>query len=202
MKQSLLPLSVCTNSNPSETRRLRVDGDTGVLFEVDLTALSGTSPALSVLVQTSLDGLSWIDSEGVISLSAAGRVVIQRFGLGPFVRVAYWVSGTTPTATFSVQYSWISEGDYAATAQVTFESTPTADQPLTFTVSTGVAGALVSWTSTFDPSGGEAGSGTANSEGNFTTTTEVPSDAIEATVAAVTLGQTPDNTESVIPPPP
>ncbi len=73
-----------------------------VQFEV--TAASGTSPTLDVIVEDTLDGTNWNLLGTFAQLAVAGREVINI--TGPFtdrLRVSWTIGGTdTPTFTFSV----------------------------------------------------------------------------------------------------
>lgn len=90
-------------------------GDSGVLgdnyglfstlrVEVDVTAVAGTSPTLTVTVQDSLDGTNWNAVAATASLTAVGRTVLNV--TTPFarrLRVAWAVGGTAPSFTFAVR---------------------------------------------------------------------------------------------------
>lgn len=71
--------------------------------QVNVTAASGTSPTLDVLIQDSLDGTNWNTIGTFTQKTAAAREVINV--TTPFadrVRVLYTIGGTTPSFTFSV----------------------------------------------------------------------------------------------------
>lgn len=89
------------------------DGDSGVLadyggadtlrVQLDVTAASGTSPSLAVVVEDTLDGTNWNMLGSFAAKTAAGREVINV--TTPFakrLRVRWTVTGTTPSFTFSV----------------------------------------------------------------------------------------------------
>jgi hypothetical protein len=80
----------------SEVNRLRA--------QLDVTAASGTTPNLTVFVETTLDGTNW-DAVGTFAAkTAAGREVITINPLiGTRVRVRWAITGTTPSFTFSVR---------------------------------------------------------------------------------------------------
>lgn len=88
-------------------------GDTGTLTgwghattiraQLDVTAVSGTSPSLTVLIEDTLDGTSWNTVGTFAAKTATGREVINI--TTPFadrLRVWWTVTGTTPSFTFSV----------------------------------------------------------------------------------------------------
>lgn len=71
--------------------------------QLDVTAASGTTPTLDVLVEDSLDGTNWNTIGTFAQKTAAGREVINI--TTPFsnqVRVRWTIGGTTPSFTFSV----------------------------------------------------------------------------------------------------
>jgi hypothetical protein len=82
-----------------------------LVVQSDVTAASGTSPSLTVIVEDSVDGgVNWNTVVSLTAQTAVGRQV-GRLGLTaaswPFnprkVRVRWTVSGTTPSLTFSVK---------------------------------------------------------------------------------------------------
>lgn len=71
--------------------------------QLDVTAASGTSPSLTVLLEDSLDGTNWNTIGTFAAKTAAGREVINV--TTPFaetVRASWTVTGTTPSFTFSI----------------------------------------------------------------------------------------------------
>lgn len=88
-------------------------GDTGTLegwgvpnaarVQLEVTAATGTGPALDVVVEDTIDGTSWNVVGTFAQKAAAGREVINLST--PFadrLRVRWTVAGTTPSFTFSV----------------------------------------------------------------------------------------------------
>ena len=72
-------------------------------IQLDVSAASGTTPTLDVLVQDTLDGTNYNTIGTFAQKTAAGREVINI--TTPFsdtVRVLYAIAGTTPSFTFSV----------------------------------------------------------------------------------------------------
>lgn len=87
--------------------------DTGVLngyggasslrAQLDVTAASGTSPTLDVVIEDTLDGTNWNVVGTFAQKTAAGREVINvTTAFANRVRVRWTVGGTTPSFTFSV----------------------------------------------------------------------------------------------------
>lgn len=82
-------------------------GGAGTLrAQVQVSAATGTSPSLTVTIQTSHDnGASdaWRTAGAAYgALTAAGNSPYQCFVVDRYVRVSYAVSGTTPNITFAV----------------------------------------------------------------------------------------------------
>lgn len=88
-------------------------GDTGTITgyegastlraQLDVTAASGTSPTLNVVIEDTLDGTTWNAVGTFAQKTAAGREVIN--ATTPFagrLRVRWTIAGTTPSFTFSV----------------------------------------------------------------------------------------------------
>ena len=75
----------------------------GMAFYLDVTAVSGTTPTLDVVVQDSPDGSVWYDLVTFARKTGVSKEV-QRLA-SPFarrLRVSYTVGGTSPSFTFSV----------------------------------------------------------------------------------------------------
>lgn len=90
-----------------------VTGDTGsrpdydsadsLRVQLDVTAASGTSPTLNVVVEDTLDGTNWNTIGTFAQRVAAGREVINITSpFGDTVRARWTIGGTTPSFTFSV----------------------------------------------------------------------------------------------------
>jgi hypothetical protein len=94
---------------PSQARTADGNGPTFELgrrttlqLDLEVTAVSGTNPSLSVAVQTSHDGSSWREHGAFTQKVAAGSQRFSLAGLDRYVRVAWGILGTTPSFTFSV----------------------------------------------------------------------------------------------------
>lgn len=73
--------------------------------QLDVTAASGTSPTLDVVVEDSLDGTNWNTVGTFAQKTAAGREVIDV--TSPFsdrLRVRWTIGGTTPSFDFDVDW--------------------------------------------------------------------------------------------------
>lgn len=83
-----------------------VGGAPTLRAQVRVTAASGTTPSLTVTVQTSHDNGatdSWRTAGTAYSaITSVANSPYQCFVVDRYVRVSYAVSGTTPSLTFSV----------------------------------------------------------------------------------------------------
>lgn len=82
-------------------------GGAGTLrTQVVVSAATGTSPSLTVTIQTSHDAGAtdaWRTAGAAYSaITAAGSSPWQSYAVDRYVRVSYVVSGTTPNITFAV----------------------------------------------------------------------------------------------------
>ncbi len=72
-------------------------------MQLNVTAASGTTPTLDVVVEDSLDGANWNTVGTFTQLTTTGRQVINV--TTPFadqIRVRWTIAGTTPSFTFAV----------------------------------------------------------------------------------------------------
>lgn len=76
--------------------------------QLDVTAASGTSPTLNVVVEDTLDGTNWNTIGTFAQRTAAGREVINISSVfTDRLRVRWTIAGTTPSFTYSVM--WFAE---------------------------------------------------------------------------------------------
>lgn len=67
------------------------------------TAVTGTTPSMTVTYQCSHDGVTYFDHTAGTAITAAGNQLIKiPDNMGKFGRISYAISGTTPSFTFSV----------------------------------------------------------------------------------------------------
>lgn len=75
-------------------------------LEVNVSAVSGTSPSLALSVTWSDDGTNFGAPDGggdtFAAITAAGTVVKQLQAKGLYAQIAWAITGTTPSFTFSV----------------------------------------------------------------------------------------------------
>lgn len=76
-----------------------------VALAVDVTAVSGTTPSMTVSVEWSFDGTSFFVADVADAFTAitAAKKVVRLFDVkASLYRVVWTISGTTPSFTFSV----------------------------------------------------------------------------------------------------
>lgn len=79
-----------------------------VVIEVNVTAVSGTTPTLQVALEDTFDGTNWNNVSNVSgsNITTTGRVVkrlnLQDTPCTENVRLSWTIGGTTPSFTFSV----------------------------------------------------------------------------------------------------
>ncbi len=93
-----------TNGNSDNIKAI---GGESIRAQLNVTAASGTSPTLNVLIEDSVDGGISYNTIGTFAQkTAAGREVINI--TTPFsetLRVSWSIAGTNPSFTFSVDWS-------------------------------------------------------------------------------------------------
>lgn len=77
-----------------EASTLRVD--------LAVTAVSGTTPSLTVVLEHSPDNATWSTHSTFTAATAAGTQRKVAAGLDRYIRCSWTITGTTPSATFSV----------------------------------------------------------------------------------------------------
>src|SRR5262249_33825008 len=74
---------------------------------VDVTAVSGTSPSMTISVEWSQDGGTTFaqadPADAMTAMTAAGTKVKEFSAKAPVCRVVWTITGTTPSFTFSVR---------------------------------------------------------------------------------------------------
>ena len=77
-----------------EASTLRVD--------LTVTAVAGTTPSLAVVLEHSPDNTTWSTHSTFNAVTAAGTQRKVASGLDRYIRCSWTITGTTPSATFSV----------------------------------------------------------------------------------------------------
>lgn len=100
--QVLQPSAAQTASGSGAAAQLPLGDAVG--YFVNVTAVSGTSPSMTVKFDLSADGVNWASgAAGTTSaITAAGTYYVASTNPGVMVRASWAVTGTTPSFTFSV----------------------------------------------------------------------------------------------------
>lgn len=82
-------------------------GDQSVLdLEINVSAVSGTTPSMTLSIQWSNDGVNFGPADGTpdafAAITAAGTVAKQVTVKGLYMQLVWTISGTTPSFSFSV----------------------------------------------------------------------------------------------------
>lgn len=79
--------------------------DQAQVAKLDVTAASGTTPSLTVVVEESANGSTgWSTHSSFTAKTGTGNQVIElRKRAQPFLRASWTITGGTPSFTFSVQ---------------------------------------------------------------------------------------------------
>lgn len=102
----LLPSAARTTTTNSAAQATGNADNANIL--IDVTAVSGTTPTLTVEVQWSHDGTTWfsggagVSADATASITAVGKLVRTFPVRAPFMRVQASIAGTTPSFTFAV----------------------------------------------------------------------------------------------------
>ena len=102
LTSNVVPSSAKT-TNASSSAVATVGADR-VNWFVDVTAVSGTSPTMTLTLQWSHDNTNWFNGDPVetfSAVSAATKVVKQTNVKAPFARLVWVLGGTTPSFTFA-----------------------------------------------------------------------------------------------------
>lgn len=74
--------------------------------QLNVTAVSGVSPTLDVVIEDTLDGSNWNTIGTFAQKTAVGREVINITGLfADRLRVRWIIGGATPSLTFTVEWA-------------------------------------------------------------------------------------------------
>jgi hypothetical protein len=100
---TILPLAARTTSGNQPVGEDRGDN---VCLQVNITAVSGTTPTLDISVEWSMEGTIWTPAAVADNFAQFTTVtgLVKTFTTkGPFYRVVYTIGGTTPSFTFAVR---------------------------------------------------------------------------------------------------
>jgi hypothetical protein len=102
MAKVIESLARTTNGNSGD---LRAIGGESVRAQLNVTAASGTTPTLNVLIEDTLDGTNFNTIGTFAQKTAAGREIINvTVPFSETLRVSWTIAGTNPSFTFSVDW--------------------------------------------------------------------------------------------------
>lgn len=103
--------SAARTTSGTQTFGTQDSGRKAMRMQLDVTAASGTTPTLDVVIEDTIDGTNWNTiGSAFTQKTAAGRQVLDFQGLFTGqLRVRWTIGGTTPSFTFSVKGSFIGE---------------------------------------------------------------------------------------------
>lgn len=69
---------------------------------IDVTAVAGTAPSMTVTYQSSPDGVTWFDHTAGAAITAVGKQLLKVPNvIGGYGRLSWVITGTSPSFTFS-----------------------------------------------------------------------------------------------------
>lgn len=103
-KRSDVILASAARTATGQSGAFSVGGGDSLTVLVDATAVSGTSPTMTVNVEWSHDGSTWFvgdTADAFSALTAAGKKAKNFTVKGLYARLNYTIGGTTPSFTFA-----------------------------------------------------------------------------------------------------
>lgn len=82
---------------------------TGIVIEVRVTAVSGTTPQLNLFLEDTFDGTNWnqVAAINAAAITATGatvkRINLRDTPVTDNLRISWTITGTTPSFTFAVK---------------------------------------------------------------------------------------------------
>lgn len=97
-----LASTALTASGTVDLGQLPNDYDSLNVF-IAVSAVSGTSPSMTVTYQGSHDGTTWYNGAATSAITAAGNTLLSIASVfGKYGRLSYAITGTTPSLTTSI----------------------------------------------------------------------------------------------------
>lgn len=108
LKTDILTLvNLTATVTAASVRQLTSGKKRGGLAFLNVTAISGTGPSMTVVLETSDDnGVNWYPLPGgtFTAATAISRQILSVGQLGGDIRANYAITGTTPSVTFTVRF--------------------------------------------------------------------------------------------------
>lgn len=89
-------------------------GRSGISCQVGISAISGAGATLAASIEWSSDGVTWFKSDPadtLTSITAVQNVAKHLTARGDFMRLAWVITGTTPSVTFAANL-WFSGAQF------------------------------------------------------------------------------------------
>jgi hypothetical protein len=99
---TFLPSSARVTSGNSGNGVFIGENSEAVIY-LDVTAASGTTPTLAVIVEDTIDGTNWDTIASFTQATGITREVKRISNLSRYIRIKYTIGGTTPSFTFCVR---------------------------------------------------------------------------------------------------
>jgi hypothetical protein len=111
LKTAALSLATArTTTTTSSAFGIRPERDSTMFLHVYVTAVSGTSPSLTVSLEWSHDGVNFAPADGtadaMTAITAVGGLVKGFTIKAPYFRIKETVSGTTPSLTRDINVTY------------------------------------------------------------------------------------------------
>ena len=107
--QTLVASGARTATGASYGEQVAADFDEVCIY-TDVTAASGTTPTLQIVLQSSPDGVQWFTHSAGATLNSVSQELIKAENIGQYTRIAWVIGGTTPSFTFSVKATFKKRG--------------------------------------------------------------------------------------------
>jgi len=85
------------------------------IVQLNVTAASGTTPTLDVVIEDSVDGTNWNTFATFTQKTTTGIEVVRiadTVAFSDIVRIRWTIAGTSPSFTFIVNSYWESEQEF------------------------------------------------------------------------------------------
>lgn len=99
---TFLPSASRTSSGNSGNAIFAGENKEAIVY-LDVTAVTGTSPTLDVVIQDTIDGTNFDTVDSFTQATTTGREVKRINNFSRYMRISYTIGGTTPDFTFSVK---------------------------------------------------------------------------------------------------
>ena len=102
--QSATVLTSAARTTTGQSNAFSVGTGANLSVLVDVTAVSGTGPSMTVKVEWSHDGTNWFagdTADAFTAMTATGKKAKQFSVKGLYARLNYAITGTTPSFTFA-----------------------------------------------------------------------------------------------------